>query len=479
MNGTDYMAILPLLVIGYAGPVLMTLIAFWQSQKLAYIFTLVSIAAAFGALFIAVPHAPCSVTPLLQVDLYSIFFSGLILIAAFLVTLLCPQYVENHVKRGAALYVLLLFAVLGMMTLAASIHFVSFFLGLEILSVSLYGLIGYTLRSKPSLEAAIKYLVLAATASALLLFGIALVYSELGSLDFRVLAPILAEGHLTLATLFGLMLIVAAFGFKLAFAPFHMWSPDVYQGSPAPITAMIATASKVSVFALLLRFVFMAQLHMNSDIFLALTVLAILSMTAGNLLALMQTNVKRILAYSSIAHMGYLIIPLLAGGAQGASSITFYLVSYVATVVAAFGVVVVLSSSLKSGDVENLNDYKGLAKRNPVLAAIMTLALLSLTGIPLTSGFFAKLYIFSAAVNSGLWLLLIVGAINTGMSAFYYLRVVYAMFGSEPDKELAVPVPGSSSQIALVISSAIILFFGIYPVPLIYLAEVVTRLFSR
>jgi NADH-quinone oxidoreductase subunit N len=377
------------------------------------------------------------------------------------------------------LYVLLLFAVLGMMTLASSIHFVSFFLGLEILSVSLYGLIGYTLRSKPSLEAAIKYLVLAATASALLLFGIALVYSELGSLDFRVLAPILAEGHLTLATLFGLMLIVAAFGFKLAFAPFHMWSPDVYQGSPAPITAMIATASKVSVFALLLRFVFMAQLHMNSDIFLALTVLAILSMTAGNLLALMQTNVKRILAYSSIAHMGYLIIPLLAGGAQGASSITFYLVSYVATVVAAFGVVVVLSSSLKSGDVENLNDYKGLAKRNPVLAAIMTLALLSLTGIPLTSGFFAKLYIFSAAVNSGLWLLLIVGAINTGMSAFYYLRVVYAMFGSEPDKELAVPVPGSSSQIALVISSAIILFFGIYPVPLIYLAEVVTRLFSR
>ena len=273
----------------------------------------------------------------------------------------------------------------------------------------------------------------------------------------------------------GLALILVGFGFKLAIVPFHMWSPDVYQGSPAPVTALIATGSKGAMFALLLRLVTIGKLQANPTAFLVIAVLATATMFVGNLLALMQTNLKRLLAYSSIAHIGYLLIPLLSGGPRGASSFAFYLVSYFATTIAAFGVIAALSGSREMGDVENISEYRGLSYTHPVLAGVMSLALLSLTGIPLTAGFIAKFYIFSAAAQAGLWWLLIVGVVNSGISAFYYLRVLVAMYSRPEAPPEALPSPGPASAAAIAVASGVIVFFGIYPSPLIRLAEIATR----
>lgn len=475
MTYTDFIALLPLLITGYAGALVMAIVAFWRSNTAAFILTLITFAAAFASVFFALSYAPRAVTPLIEIDRFSLFFTGLILFGAFLITLLCPSYLKTHEKRSEAFYVLLMMAVLGMISIAVSSHFVSFFLGLETVSVSLYGLIGYTRNYRLSIEGAVKYLVLAASSSAFLLFGIALIYSDFGTMDFRQLAPLMTGGDLSLISLLGTALILVGFGFKLALAPFHMWSPDVYQGAPAPVTALIATGSKGAVFALLLRFITIGDLTANSTLFLVISVLAIATMFVGNLLALLQRNVKRLLAYSSIAQIGYMLIPLLAGGALGPSSIAFYLTSYFATTIAAFGVIAVISASRAMGDVEELEDYRGLALSHPILAAILSLALLSLTGIPLTSGFIAKFYIFSAAAQAGLWGLLIIGVINSGISAFYYLRVLVAMYTRSITEPEPLPTARPASAIALALSTAIIFIFGIYPVPLIRLAEAATR----
>ena len=496
MNLAGIQALLPLILTAYGGAVLMTLTAFVRSRRFAFGFTVAVLIAAFVSIFFTPKQWPVTPTPLIVIDAYSRYFAGLILISSILVTLLCQRYVQSGMGRdyksrpipggrGAPLYVLVLFATAGMITIAASVHFVSFFLGLETLSISLYGLIGYTRRRKQSLEGAIKYLVLAATASAFLLFGMALIYAETGTMHFGSIALPLASGHGSLAAYLGMVLVVVAIGFKLAFVPFHMWSPDVYQGAPAPITALISTGSKGAVLALLLRLVYTTGLGARPSLFLILAVLSVATMTVGNLLALLQSNVKRLLAYSSIAHMGYLIIPLLAGPPIGPSSIAFYLASYFATNIAAFGVISALSippgmipGGMESGDLEELDDYRGLAHRNPLLAATFALALLSLTGIPLTSGFFAKLYIFSAAAQSGLWTLLIIAVINSGISAFYYLRVLIAMY-TRTDADLPpFPAPGAAASIALGFPVAVIVFFGVYPSPLVRLAEAATRLIA-
>jgi NADH-quinone oxidoreductase subunit N len=476
MSSRDLIAILPLIIPAYAGVVLMLVTAFVRSPRLALWLTLVGFAAAFASVFVALPYSPRMVTPLVRIDAYSLVFAGVILAAAFLVTLLCGDYLRAHEKRGEAFYVLMVFAVTGMLVVAASAHFASFFLGLETLSVSLYGLIGYTRRSSRSLEAAIKYLIMAAVSSAFLLFGIALIYADFGTMDFARLAAIVSGGGLGVVSWLGLGLALVGFGFKLAWVPFHTWSPDVYQGAPAPVTALIASGSKGAVFALLLRLTSMSHLQGQKSAFLALAVLAVATMFVGNLLALSQNNVKRLLAYSSIAQMGYLLIPLIAGGANGASSAVFYLVSYMAATIAAFGVISIVSASRETGDVDSLADYVGLAGRSPWLAAVFAVALLSLMGMPLTAGFFAKFYIFTSAAQAGLWWLLVVGAINTGMSAFYYLRVVFALYSRSESEPAAAPNgPSVGAALSLAVCAAVIVLLGVYPTPLLRLAEAAAR----
>lgn len=471
MTGNDFIALLPLLITAYTATVLAVVFAFRVGHVVAFWLTLASIAAATGSIFIALPYAPRQVTPLLRIDAFSLYFDGLILISAFLVALLARDYLNTHERRAEAFYLLLLFAALGMLGVASSTHFVSFFLSYETLSAALFGLIGYTRRYKPSLEAALKYLILSGTSSAFLAFGMALVYYDHGTMEYARLAVLLSAGPVSSLTYLGLALILVGFAYKLALVPFHTWSPDVYQGAPAPVTAFIATGSKVALFALLLRTTAMANLNIHGPTYGVLAALAVATMFGGNLLALLQDNVKRLLAYSSVAQMGYILIPLVAGGAYGPPSIAFYLVSYAVTSAVAFGVISVLSSGRAAGDVDRLESYRGLSATHPALALALSAALLSFIGMPFTSGFFAKFYIFSAAARTGLWWLLIVGAVNSGMSAFYYLRVVFAMYARHEVGRVMVRRSLPAGTVSIALAAAALVFFGIYPTPLFRLAQ--------
>ncbi len=472
MTRPDLLAMLPMLIAAYGGVLLMGIVAFLRSPRLALWLTILVLIGSFAAIFVSAEYAPRTVASMIRVDSYSLFFSGIILAASLLVTLLCGEYLKFHEKRSEAFYILLLFAVTGMLVIASSAHFLTFFLGLETLSASLYGLIGYTRRQRISLEAAIKYLVLAAASSAFLLFGIALIYADAGTMDFADLWDRLEA--LTAVSIAGLAMLFVGVGFKLAWAPFHMWSPDVYQGAPAPVTALVASGSKGAVFALVLRLA--AAAGLEGPAFVALAVLATATMFVGNLLALSERNLKRLLAYSSIAQMGYLLIPILAQGHLGVPSAAFYLVSYLGAAIAAFGAIAVLSARRESGDLEQIRDYVGLSATNPGLAALLALSLLSLTGMPVTAGFFAKFYIFTAAAERGLWWLLIVGVINTGMSAFYYLRVVFALYAHRETAPIGDPWGRTLTPfIALAICALLMLLFGVYPTPLFELAAAPSR----
>ena len=371
----------------------------------------------------ATPHGG---TALLTLDGYARFYTGLILAATAAVTLLSVGYLEQIADQRDEYYVLLLLAALGSLVLVAATHFVSFFLGLELLSVSLYALIAYSRTREESIEAGIKYLVLAATSAAFLLFGMALVYAELGTLAFAGLTATPISTPDPLLALTGIGLIVVGFGFKLALVPFHLWTPDVYQGAPAPMTAFVATVSKGAMFALLVRYFSVVDLRSHHALVIVFTLLAIASMFAGNLLALLQSNVKRLLAYSSIAHLGYLLVAFLASGSLAVTAVTFYLVAYFVTTLGAFGVVTVLSTGER--EAESLDDYRGLVVRRPWLAVLFTAMLLSLAGIPLTAGFVGKFYLTVAAGGAGLWPLLVVMMVTSGIGLFYYLRVIVAMF---------------------------------------------------
>lgn len=474
MTSHDLLVILPMLITACFAVLLMLVAAFRPGKQAVFILALTGFAAALASTLCSYMATASEVILLLLVDEYSLFFIGLILATAILIMLSSRSYIESHIRNSDVFYLLLIFTILGMEITISSAHFVSLVLGIEILSISLYGLIGCTRDYRPSLEAAIKYLILAASASAFMLFGIALIYTDTGVMGFRELVDVFARDGISPLSALGLVLILVLFAFKLAVAPFHMWSPDVYQGAPSPVTALIATGSKGAMFAILLRMVLLWHLNDNAVFSMIFTLLAILTMFTGNLLALMQTNIKRLLAYSSIAHMGYLLIPLIAGGQMGASSISFYFVSYFAAVLVAFGVITVISGSKVMGDVEQLKEYQGLAYSRPMLGTMLALSMLSLTGIPPAAGFFTKFYIFSSAAQSGLWGLLIIGVINSGISAFYYLRFIMMIYTRQETESEPLPHTSSLGMVALGIASAAILVFGLYPSPLIKLAEAAT-----
>ncbi|HEY3359469.1 MAG TPA: NADH-quinone oxidoreductase subunit N [Polyangia bacterium] len=470
MNRQDVVATLPLFVSAYAPVLVLMITAFWRHRTGIAVLTLASLLASFLAIIPALHAAPRLVTPLVLIDRFSLFFMGLCFAGGFAVVVLSRDYLRDVPERVGRFYVLLLFAVFGMAAAVSSHHFAAFFLGLETLTMSLYGLIGFTRLRPTALEGGIKYLVLAATSSAFLLFGIALLYAEVGTMEFGRLALVMRTAPaMPGGAVLGFAFILVGFGFKLALVPFHMWSPDVYQGAPAPATALIASGSKGAIFALLFRLVSSLGVGHTTALHILLFTLAVITMFGGNLLALLQKNLKRMLAYSSVAHMGYLLIPLLAGGGGGAAAFGFYLVSYFATIIAAFGVLAVLSA--RGGEVEDLERLRGLAYRQPFLAAVLALAMLSLTGIPLTAGFVAKFYIFGAAVRAQLWTLVILGILNSGLSAYYYLRVIVVMVA--PGEPEAAPLAGPRAWGAsgLAVLGAVLVLLGVYPTPLIRLAE--------
>jgi NADH-quinone oxidoreductase subunit N len=408
-------------------------------------------------------------------DGFALYLQALLLGIAFVAVLLSPSYLRaNGLDRGEY-YALLLMSVVGMLGLVSSLELVSLFVALEIMSVALYAMAGLHRSRMESQEAALKYFVTGAFSSAFFLYGIALLYGVSGSTSLaRVEGAVesLSSDSVALALLGAGMLLVG-FGFKIASVPFHMWAPDVYEGAPTTATALMSAGVKAAAFGALLR-VFGSSLHGLAGEWQPLVAaLAFVTMVGGNLGALGQGNLKRMLAYSSIAHAGYVLVALVAARHLGAEAVLFYLVAYGAVNLGAFGTIAALSRDGR--EPLSLNDVAGLAERRPALAAALTVFLISLTGIPLTAGFVGKFYLFNAAVSSGWVSLALVGVIMSVVSAYYYLRVVVAMYMRDPVGEDSWAPVSLASRLALAICVAVTLVLGIYPAPLLDLARAAAR----
>jgi len=482
MTFSDLIPLLPLLVLSASIVTVMLVTAFKRNHRpstssghrLIFSLTLLGLALSVVALPFASNGLPRSVTLLLMVDQFAIFYMGLVLATSLVVVILSFNYLEKVEGNKEEYYLLTLLATLGAVVLVISNHFISFFLGLETLSISLYALIAYTRFERHRVEAAIKYLVLAAAASSFLLFGMALAYLVFGTMQFDQMTSLaeLSTVDLGLLTI-GLGMLMVGIGFKLALVPFHMWAPDVYQGAPAPVTAFVATVSKGGIFALLIRLFANIPLTVGSNLWNVFALIAILSMVGGNVLAVIQTNVKRILAYSSIAHFGYLLVAFLAVNSLSTSSMTFYLLAYIITSLIAFGVIAVLSNPQK--EFEELDDYRGLFRQHRGPAIFMAVALLSLTGLPPTGGLVGKVFLAAAGVQSSLWLLLAALVIGSVVGLFYYLRIAITIFRS-PEGEtppwIAPPIRRFANATLLVLSIGLVIL-GIIPNPIMQLIQTV------
>ncbi|HYG04054.1 MAG TPA: NADH-quinone oxidoreductase subunit N [Chryseosolibacter sp.] len=466
MSQNDFLNVVPLFILTSAAILILFSIAVKRNHKVIYVITALSF---LGDLFYVVNFTaitPSTIEPLFIFDGFGVFNVGLILAIALVVTMMSYAYFEQREERKEEYYILLILATLGAIVLVISNHFVSMFLGLEILSVSLYSMIAYLRERERSDEAGLKYLILAAFSSAFLLFGMALVYATTGAMDFAGIGEYLtANPKMPLIFATGISMMIVGIGFKLGIVPFHMWTADVYEGAPAPVTAFIATVSKGGMVALLIRFFSTINGH-HEFLILIFTILAIASMFTGNLLALQQKSVKRLLAYSSISHMGYLLVAFLAGGSLAVEAVMFYLVAYFITTTGAFGIVAGLSD--RDRDAELIDDYKGLFWKRPWTAAIFTTMLLSLAGIPLTAGFVGKFYIIAAGVSTGQWLLVVMLVLNSAVGLYYYIKVIAVMFEQQHEGEKVVtedlhPYFYIVSGITMALLTASLLWIGIYP----------------
>jgi NADH-quinone oxidoreductase subunit N len=466
MSANDFFALSPLLILAGSSVLIMLLIAVKLSHRIIQISSLILFAAAFYSLILNREILTHEILPLLIFDGFSSFIMGLIIFSSLVVNILSYVYFDEKEESPKEYYVLLFLCTLGSCVLAVSNHFVSLFLGLEILTVGLYALIAYLRRRNHSIEAGVKYLVMAAFSSAFLLFGMALIYLETGSMAFSVIGQNLLDlESIPPVFITGLGMILVGVGFKLAIVPFHMWTADIYQGAPAPVTAFIATASKGGMFAVLFRFFTAINGFEFQEIMTIVTVIAIASMLIGNLLALRQNNVKRILAYSSIAHFGYLFVAFIPGTIMSLEAISFYLLAYFLTTLTAFGIVTILS--VTETDAEDINRYKALFWQHPVLACIFTAALLSLAGIPLTAGFIGKFYVLAAGLQGGFWLSAIILVLSSVIGLYYYLRVITIMFSGREKYEHAEKKahPGFYVASSLVLTSLMlyIIWLGLHP----------------
>ena len=429
---------------------------------------------------------PALFNGMLAVDNYALFFKMLFAGIAFLVILASADYVDKFAKFQGEYYALILLSTLGMMLMAAATDLISLYIALELTSISLYVLVGF-LKDRKSTEASLKYLLLGAVASAVLLYGMALVFGFTGETQLGAIAQVIQSLSLgsvldSPALLMGIVLLIAGFGFKIAAVPFQMWVPDVYEGAPTPVTAYLSVASKAAGFAIILRIFYSAfgiPEWLSGNWGMIFAVLAVISMIIGNVVAIPQSNIKRMLGYSSIAQAGYLMVGLATFGLAsasvtlGQSTILFFLASYALTNLGAFIVVIAISNKIESDDIA---DYSGMFKRAPLLALALTFCLISLIGMPPAAGFMAKFYIFSAAVQNDLVWLVVIAALNSVISAYYYLRVVKVMWFGEPASLEKVPSSGAP-RFALFLCCLGVLALGVIPGLLMRLAEVAGNLF--
>jgi NADH-quinone oxidoreductase subunit N len=397
------------------------------------------------------------------VDNYATFFKFIFLAGSFLIILVSMSYLKREEILHGEYFSLILFSTLGMMLLASGFDLIIIFLGLEIMSVSLYVLAGFKRDALGSNEASLKYFLMGAFATGFLLYGIVMLYGSVGSTNLNQIITSILGGQTVPDLLIwsGAGLLLVGFGFKIAAVPFHMWVPDVYQGAPTPITAFISAGPKAAGFAALLRVFLFSFPTIKPDWTVIVWIMAAMTMSLGNIIAIAQTDIKRMLAYSSIAHAGYVLVALVGGGATGVSSALFYLLAYTFMNIGAFTVVIALGR--KGQENTHLDDYKGLGSRSPVLAVLMTIFLLSLAGFPPTAGFMAKFYVFSSAVKSGYVGLVIIGVLNSLVSVYYYLRIVVFMFMQPPQAESEKIRLAFGAGLVLLISTWFVLQLGIFP----------------
>lgn len=477
INLQQLIALLPLFIAGLAVIVVMLCVAWRRNHFVNATLTVIGLNLALLSLWFVAQNGPTNVIPLMLIDGLSIFYTGLVLIASLATSTLAYAWLANYPDNRDEFYLLVLIATTGGILLSNANHLATLFLGIELMSLPLFGMVGYTFRQKCSLEASIKYTLLSAAASSFLMFGMALVYANTGQLSFVGIGQKLSDGMLMQPMLLaGVGMMIVGLGFKLSLVPFHLWTPDVYQGAPAPVSAFLATASKIPIFAVVMRLFLYAPVINNEVMRLVLTIIAFTSMLFGNLMALSQSNIKRVLGYSSISHFGYLVVGIIAihDHRLALETVGVYLVGYLFANLGAFGVVSLMSSPYSGEDVGSLFSYRGLFWHKPILSAVLTVMMLSLAGIPMTLGFIGKFYIIALAVNSHLsWL---TGGVVAGsaIGLFYYLRIIVSLYLSPPEN-LRHDIPSNwvltAGGMLLLISSLLLLGLGLYPQPLITLVQ--------
>jgi NADH-quinone oxidoreductase subunit N len=409
------------------------------------------------------------------VDEFSLFLHGVILCVGILSVLLSRGYLKaTGIDRGEY-YTLLLFSLIGMLGLVSCRELVALFVALEVMSVALYALCGLHRDRRESQEASLKYFITGAFSSGFFLYGIALLYGASGSTSLPLVAQALraADPSTSMLAVLGAGLLLVGFGFKIASVPFHMWAPDVYEGAPTTVTALMSAGVKAAAFGALLRVAVQALPALADRWQPAVAALAVVTMVIGNLGALAQSNLKRMLAYSSVAHAGYLLSALVAAPGLGIEAVLFYLVGYAAVNLGGFGAIAALTR--EGREPLSLADVSGLSVRRPALAAALTVFLISLTGVPVSAGFVGKFFLFRAAVDAGWVSLAIVGFLTSVVSAYYYLRVVVAMYMRAPEGEDSWAPVGPVAGLALGISAAVVLVLGVYPGPVLAWARVAAR----
>lgn len=410
-------------------------------------------------------------------DNFATFFKMVFLLAAGLAILISDQYMEREGCNHGELYPLILFTVVGMMLMASGTDLMTIFLGLEVMSVSLYVLAGFNRANVKSNEAGLKYFLLGAFSTGFLLYGMALTYGATGTTRIAKIGALVGQMTLPSANvmlLAGMLLMLTGFAFKVAAAPFHMWTPDVYEGAPTPMTAFMSAGPKAAGFAAALRILLVAMPTLQVEWSQLLWILAVLTMTVGNITALRQDNIKRMLAYSSIAHAGYALVGFAAGNGTGTAGILFYMLSYTFMNIGAFAVIILAG---KKGETNgNVSDFAGFGFKHPVLAVVMSVFLFSLAGMPPTAGFIGKFYLFSGAIQKGYIWLAIIGVLNSAASVYYYLRVMVYMYMKDPTEEFEWTQVTAPIALSLAISVAGTLIPGIVPSVVLQFAEQAVKL---
>lgn len=462
--------ILPAVVLSIAGLIAMVAGLFLRKGAATFsaLLGLVGVLIAFWANTPLRSSNETAFAGLIALDAFSWFFNIVILIAVGMTILMSLRYLVDDGLEIYEYFVLLLFAGAGMMFMVSGQHILVIFVGLETLSISIYVLTGILPGNLRSSEAALKYLILGAFSSGIFLYGAALLYGTCGSLSLPVMMKSLQTSSVTTMANVGMGMLLVGFAFKVAAVPFHMWTPDVYEGAPAPITGFMSVGVKAAAFAAFIRVFFEALPALQVSWVQVLWGLSVATMILGNLAALVQDNIKRMLAYSSIAHAGYILVGMVAGNESGTSGVLYYLLAYTFTNLGAFTIVTLVG---RRGEANvQIDDYRGLARSHPILALAMSIFLFSLAGIPPTAGFVGKFAIFSAAINTGYIWLVVIGVLTSAASVFYYFRVVMKMYMESPETEPEEMRFGPLTALALGIAAFGVLYIGIFPTTYLNLA---------